>query len=179
MTTEVKKRGRPKKPEEKPAAGVKDWRTWKARAAEAEKRWGGTFVNAAEDVLHIDSDRIPPDMDLRWVRISTYNQPDPKNYAAAERNAYVKLDPADRREIDGCEVVEEGGLVLMARSRSIGERARLQERQAAAAPLEINQRRAEGGDFDNIPLDARHPTARRFNHQRKSVERIEIPQSKD
>ena len=142
----------------------------------SRKAWGdsgGTFVSGAEDILHIDPDKIPPDMDLRWVRTSTYNQPDPKNYAAAEKNAYVRLDPADRREIDGLDIVEEGGLVLMARSRAISERARSQEYQDAVKPLETQARRAGEGDLDGVSLDARG--ARKSNFMRRSIEKIEIP----
>jgi hypothetical protein len=173
------KRGRPaKKVEAKPEGELKGWKKWKARMAEAEKRWGdsgGAFVSGAEDILHIDPDRIPPDMDLRWVRVSTYGQPDPKNYAAAERNAYVKLDPADRKEIDGCEIVEEGGLVLMVRSRAISERARSQQYQDAVKPLETQARRAGEGDLGDygVTLDPRK--AKSSNVFKKSIERIDIP----
>jgi hypothetical protein len=168
MEQQVKKRGRPvKKTDEKPAA----------------ERWeknGGEFESGAENPLAIPQEVLKgyerEGLSFAWVRESCLGQPDPKNVALHQRNAWQTVQPGDFEDIP---VVAEGGLILMCRPKAIEDKARRLQAAEAAAPLEANERRSEGGDFDNIPLDARHASARRFNHQRKSVERIPIPGSKD
>jgi hypothetical protein len=141
MSEQVKKRGRPtKKAEAKPEGELKGWRKWKEKMAERQAQWeksGGVFESGAENPLDIPQDILKAyereGLAFKWVRESCLNQPDPKNVAMHERNAWQVVEKGDFEDIP---VVSEGGLILMVRPKAIDDKARRIQATEAGAPVD-------------------------------------------
>jgi hypothetical protein len=111
-----------------------------------------------------------------WKVQTVFGQPQPDHQAAAKKNGWLYVTPQDLQEMGLPGVAtEHGGLALMCRSAKLHEKAKAQEAAAAKKPLDTMVMRHKTGDLPNIPLDPDHPSAKRFNHHRRSVERLNIP----
>jgi hypothetical protein len=111
-----------------------------------------------------------------WKVQTVFGQPQPDHISAAKKNGWQYVTPQDLAEMGLAGVAtEHGGLSLMCRSAKLHERAKAQEKLAANKPLDTMVARHQLGDLPNIPLSPDHPTAKRFNHHRRSVERLPIP----
>jgi hypothetical protein len=99
-------------------------------------------------------------------------QEDTKNIARAQRNGWT---PVEKGDIPGIDVVEEGGLQLMARPMAISKKARAIEEAEARSPV-VTKEMQVNGNLPGVSLDSNHPSARNYNKMRKTVERLEVPQ---
>ena len=164
-----------KKTAEKPEA-KKGFRKWSKFDG---SRFDGKFADANENPLAIDQDLVTAlnreGLDLRWVRTHCIGQPDDKNVTRALRNGWVPVEKGDIPEID---VVEEGGLQLMARPMAISKKARAIEAAEAKAPVLTKEMQIMGGDLlsERGVMGADHPSAKAYNKMRRTVERLEVPE---
>jgi hypothetical protein len=171
--TEAKKRGRPKKESQQPQQELKGYKKWKAKFKGAG--FDGTFADGSENPLAIPTDVLQnyerEGLCFKWVRESCMGQPDNKNVALHKRNGWETVEAGD---FDDITTVAEAGLILMARPKAIEDKARRNQEADAAAPITTMHRRAGEGDLDGISLDARHPSARKSNFHRKTIERLPV-----
>ena len=139
---------------------------------------------AGEDGLdryHIPKHDIPDGFDLQWVAVSVYGQPLTQERGQFERKGWTPVHQEDfdgrfngrfmPKEEEG--EINVGGQVLMARPLELTIKARKREQQLARDQVRIKEQALYGGDLGASGAD--HPSARRFNHINRSVERIEIP----
>jgi hypothetical protein len=157
---------------EKPAEpkGYKKW-------SKFDSKWDGKFANPEENPLAIDKDVIAglnrEGLDLKWMRTSCAGQPDDKNVARHLKNGWVAVE---RGDIQGIDIVEEGGLQLVARPMAISKKARALEDAEAKSPVATKEMQLRGGDLPGITLDPRHPSAVRSNKINRTIERLEVPE---
>jgi len=180
QTSPARPRGRPKKtnwskdaqsPAEKPKKPH-----WAKKYGTPKPDWSGQFASIEEDRLHIDPQLIKQleaeGIALGWKVQSVFGQEQRQAKSVAQRNGWQYVEPG---EIPGINVTEVDGLALMARPTSVHRKAKELEERQARARIKTMEYRHGIGDLPGVSLAPDHPTARQFNHHRRSVERIEIP----
>lgn len=139
------------------------------------------FAGDMPDELHIPRDMIPEGMTLQWCTESVWGQELPQRMAAFARAGWTPVHPSDfDARFDGRwtprgsdEYIRKGGLVLCARPAYISEKARKRQELEARQSLALKEQAFMGGEMNASGAD--HPTARKFNHITRTVERIDIP----
>jgi hypothetical protein len=133
------------------------------------------------DPLHIDPSQVPEGFSMRWVMDTCFGKSFPEHRSQAERNGWTPVDPtgdfdgkfAYLATVTGGKEIRRDGLCLMARPKELSDRSRLAERMAAAVPMgEIHKKLHGGVDVEG----GDHISARKFNHVKRSIERLEIPE---
>ncbi len=175
--------GRPRKnPEPKVEAKQEPKATPKMRA---QPNWA-TIEPTSEDTpdkFHIPKDMFPEGMDLLWVRVESFGQPDPHWRAGREKQGWT---PVHQEDFDGRfdgmwmkrgdpSEINLYGLVLMARPLEFSIKARQRDKRAAREQVAIKEASWRFGDLP-VTLDSKHPSAINTNRINKSYERIEIPE---
>lgn len=143
----------------------------------------GDFEEETPDRLRIDPKLIPDGMSLQWVTETVYGQPVPQRRALFEKRGWTPVHSEDfDGRFDGMFTpkgsqgeINMEGLVLMARPKTMTEKAKLADKQRAREQVFIKEQALRGGDMP-VSLDAQHPTAVRSNKINKTIERIEIPE---
>lgn len=185
-----RKLGRPKNPVAKPVDNSFELKERSAtkHKMKAKPNWEEFDPSEVEspDRLHISKADIPDGMDLRWVRDSSFGQPDPQWRGRAEKAGWTPVHPSD---FDGMydgkfskkgseEEINIDGLVLMARPLEISRKAKIADRRRAIEQVQIKEQAWRSGDLQGVSLDTRHSTALQTNRINKSLERIEIPEDR-
>jgi len=185
MNEEVEKRprGRPRK---NPLVEREPIHEPKSSRMQASPNWEtiDPFSEASADRFKIDPAILPDDLAFMWVTDTVYGQPDPQHRMTFEKGGWTPVHQSDfDGQLDGMFMkkgdrgeINNGGLVLMARPVELQIRAKHRERKAANEPIQIKEQALRGGDLPGVSLDPDHPSARRYNHITKTMERIEIPE---
>ena len=144
---------------------------WKEKHGDAS-RWT-TFPTGEESPLHIpdvEGAAASDGMELMWAVDTVLGKP--TEVGGVKFAAKKGWMPVQKGEW-GADIVETGGLVLVARPTKLGDKERNIEKAAAeAAPARLRQR-AGAGDLPMTGAD--HPSARRSNKHVRTFERIEVP----
>jgi len=155
---------------------------WEMKAG----RWDTEAMdNSAEEginALNISEELHPEGITLQWVTHSVYGQEQPQHRANFERAGWMPVHPEDfdgrfdgmfaPRGVPG-EISHEG-LVLMAKPTEAVKRSKMRDARRARDQVQIKERALYGGEIDAMGAD--HPSAKQFNHVRRSVEPIPVPQ---
>lgn len=158
---------------------------WQMKAG--NERWtDGSDHWASGDMpneLQISPDLIPEGISLQWVTDSVYgdSQTFSQRRAGFEKSGWVPVHPED---FDGVfegmfapkgakGEINKGGLVLMAKPTEMVKKSEIREKRKAREQIQIKEQAIYGGEINAMGAD--HPSAKQFNHVRKSVERITIP----
>jgi hypothetical protein len=142
--------------------------------ATAQQGWNDAALT--EDRLAIDRD-ILADLEregikLQWVTHSVFGRPEPHHASKFARGGWQAVEPG---EIEGISVTQIDGLQLMARPIEIDRKAREHDRRAARSQVQTKEMALYGGT-DMRAMGADHDSARRFNHVRRHVEPIHVPE---
>ena len=138
----------------------------------------------APNELHIPAELIPEGMSLQWVTTEVYGKEEHQRRALFERTGWTAVHPED---FDG---IYEGrwssrgtkgeisyfGLTLMAKPTELVERSRRRDEREARRRVQIKEQALFGGEHVSPVMGADHPSAKRFNHINRSVERVTIPE---
>jgi hypothetical protein len=155
-------------------------------------RWtmkaGKWDTNAADDgaddgnQLNIPQDLHPEGITLQWVTHSIYGKEEPQRRAKFMQAGWL---PVHATDFDGAfdgmfaprggdEEIQRDGLVLMAKPSELVRKSKDKERRDARQQVAIKEQALYGGEIDAMGAD--HPSAKRFNHVNRSVERVVIPE---
>lgn len=162
------------------------------RATPSGSRWqmkaGKWDTDAFDDTsgdanaLNISQDLHPEGITLQWVTHSVYGKEEPQRRAKFEQAGWLPVHPEDfDGRFDGMFAVkgsqgeiQSDGLVLMAKPSELVKKSRVREQRAARQQVQIKEQALYGGEINAMGAD--HPSAKNFNHVRRSVEAIPIPQ---
>lgn len=133
------------------------------------------------DRFHIPKGRFPEEMDLQWCTETIFGQELPQRMAGFQRAGWTPVHTSDfdnmykgqftAADYDG--YIKQDGMVLCARPIQDSIRARKREEAKARQVIALKEQAFTGGGMDASGAD--HPSAKQFNHIRRSVERIDIP----
>lgn len=149
----------------------------------AGNRWDDAVeLSDTDNALHIPKEEIPEGMDLMWVTSEVYGQPQPRHRANFENTGWT---PVHQEDFDGLfdgrwapkgsdGEINHGGLVLMAKPLEMVQKARARDKVRARQQVQIKEQQWRSGELPGV-MGADDPTARRFNHVNRSVERIPVP----
>jgi hypothetical protein len=108
---------------------------------------------------------------LQWCTKTVFGQPQEHHMSHFRRGGWTEVEPG---EIEGVDVVEIDGVVLMARPLSIHQKALKHNHATAAQPWESRKQFLTEG----VPLVSgagRHPSAVKSNRLNRTLERVDIP----
>lgn len=154
---------------------------WQMRAG---NRWDDAIdIPEGSNPLHIGVEEVPEGMDLMWVTSEVYGQPQQRHRANFENTGWTPVHPED---FDGLfegrwapkgttGEINHGGLVLMTKPMELVLKAKRREQTRARQQVQIKEQQWRSGELSNV-MGADHPSAQRFNHVNRSVERIAVPQ---
>lgn len=147
-------------------------------------KWDTDAVDDAPDAdaLSIPEELHPDGITLQWVTHSVYGKEEPQRRAKFEQAGWLPVHPEDfDGRFDGMFAakgaqgeIQRDGLVLMAKPSELVKKSRLREQRAARQQVQIKEQALYGGDINAMGAD--HPSARKFNHVNRSVERVVIPE---
>ena len=134
------------------------------------------------NVLDIPQDLHPEGITLQWVTSTVYGQEQAQHRANFERSGWLPVHPEDfDGQFDGMYAsrgtkgeVTHDGLVLMAKPSEMVKKSKQRDARKAREQVQIKEQSLYGGEINAMGAD--HPSARKFNHVRRSVEPIPIPQ---
>lgn len=134
------------------------------------------------NALDIPQELHPEGITLQWVTHSVYGKEEPQRRAKFEQAGWLPVHPEDfDGQFDGMFAsrgsqgeVQRDGLVLMAKPTELVKKSRLREQRAARQQVSIKEQALYGGEINAMGAD--HPSARKFNHVNRSVERVVIPE---
>jgi hypothetical protein len=146
-------------------------------------------ADSEDDRLRITD---PPDQfDLIWVTDSIFGQPQPNHRSRRERRGWVPVhqDDFDGRyngrfmAADKPGEINVDGMVLMARPLAWSKQAKAEDSARAGAAVRIKSEGISSGALlrETRPSSAfmspEHPSARKVSGVRRTLERLEVPQS--
>jgi hypothetical protein len=155
---------------------------WTMKAGRWDEGAMEDVAGEGSDILRIAPEDIPEGITLQWVRDSVYGQPDPQNRAKFERAGWLAVHPEDfDHQYEGTfsprgatGEINKDGLVLMAKPSEMVKKSKQRDVRRAREQVQIKEQALYGGEIDAMGAD--HPSAKRFNHIRRSTEKISIPQ---
>ena len=134
------------------------------------------------DMLRISEDLLPEGITLQWVTSTVYGQEQPQHRAKFERAGWIPVHPEDfdgrfdsmfaPKGVKGG--INRDGLVLMAKPTDLVEKSRRKDHADARRQVQIKEQALYGGEIDAMGAD--HPSATKFNHVRRSMEPVRIPE---
>lgn len=147
----------------------------------AGNNWDGAVLeDDLPDRFHIPRDQFPEGMDLQWVTETVFGQ-NMQRLAKFEKGGWTPVHASDfDGRFDGIwtpkgsdEYVKEGGVVLCARPIEISLERKRQEKNAAIQQVRMKEQAFLAGGID--ASGANHPSATKFNHISRTIERIDVP----
>ena len=147
----------------------------------AGNNWDGAVLeDDLPDRFHIPKDQFPEGMDLQWVTETVFGQ-NMQRLAKFEKAGWTPVHASDfdgrfagRWTTKGAdEYIKDGGVILCARPIEISLERKKQEDNRAKQELRMKEQAFLGGGID--ASGANHPSATRFNHINRTVERIDVP----
>lgn len=155
---------------------------WQMKAG----RWDDDALDLGGDegvnALDIPKELHPDGITLQWVTRSVYGQEQTQHRAGFERTGWLQVYPEDfDGAFDGMfaprgskEPINKDGLDLVAKPTEMVEKSRRIEKRKAREQVSIKEQALYGGEMNAMGAD--HESARKFNHIRKTVERISVPE---
>ena len=140
--------------------------------------------DTAPNELHIPLDMIPEGMSLQWITTEVYGKEENQRRALFERTGWTAVHPEDFDGLYDGRWSSRGtkgeinyfGLTLVAKPTELVERSRKRDEREARRRVQIKEQALFGGEHAAPVMGADHPSAKRFNHINRSVERVTIPE---
>lgn len=171
-----------RRPQYEPAPQRPSGSRWQMKAGRWDEDGPNIDVNAdTGDMLHIPAELHPEGITLQWVTHSVYGKEEAQHRQKFEQANWLPVHGEDfYGAFDGMFAprgtkgeIHKDGLVLMAKPTELVQKAKRKEQVKAKEQVMIKERALYGGEINAMGAD--HPSARNFNHVRRSVESVPIP----
>lgn len=140
-------------------------------------------ADGAPSPLMIPKEMMPEGITLQWVTSEVYGKEETQRRASFEKTGWTPVHPEDFggifegrwSPVGATGEINYYGLVLMAKPTEMVEKSRQREKQRARQPVQIQEQALFGGQLPGV-MGADHASAKNFNHVKRTVERVPIPQ---